>query len=94
VLRLSVLYPAGSAAKVLARREIAAAAVHPVEAHVMKTLAKAGGWTVERIGAARWRLNGVEVDRLLLAEIGVAVRTGKELPVRWFAKATPRKAAA
>lgn len=93
--RGSILYPNGNPAKRdAARLSLENTGVHPVETFALRHLGKAGGWTAEHIGPARWRLNGVEVDRLLLVTIGFHVRTGRELPVEWLAKTAPRRAAA
>lgn len=75
----------GTVARIEAHRTKAEGAIHPVETYVLKTLGKAGGWTAEHIGPAKWRLNGVEIDRLLLVTIGFHVRTGKPLPEQWLA---------
>lgn len=93
-MRPSMLYSAGSSARAQARRAIATADIHPVETHVLRTLTRAGGWVAEHIDVGRWRLNGIEIDRLLFVTIGFHVRTGKPLPDEWLAKVSPERAAA
>lgn len=71
-----------------------APALHPVEKIAVARLRKAGGWTVEHVGPASWRLNGVLVDRWLFVEIGWMVREGRALPARWLAKVAGERRAA
>ena len=60
--------------------------LHPAEAHARHSL-HAGGYRIEHLGPARWRLNGVEVDRTLFVTMGFHVRTRAPLPPEWLAKA-------
>lgn len=64
-----------------------------VERFACRHLEKAG-YRIKHLGPMRWRLNGVEVDRLLLVTMCFHVRTGLELPAAWLTKTAPAKAAA
>jgi hypothetical protein len=63
-----------------------AAELHPAEAHARQSL-NAGGYQIEHLGEARWKLNGVEVNRVLFVTMGYHVRTKTPLPQEWLAKA-------